>query len=365
MPFLLSAFVPITMRSPLFLLCWLPCAAFAQHLPTTIPTQPYNAAANPAAPNYANESAWAALPTRRDAADSLPKGFPKALAATLGNNQATATADVFFIHPTIYAGRRKEETNWNGPIDDPALNERTDGSTILNQASIFNAAGRVYAPRYRQAHVEAYYSTDTASSRRAFELAYTDIRAAFLYYLEHYNAGRPIIIAGHSQGTTHAGRLLREFFDGNDAAGKPKLLARQLVAAYAVGMPVPPNYFATLKPCATPTQTGCFCAWRTYERGTEMPKTANSVVVNPLSWTTDTLRVPFKANAGAVLFGFRYAAHVTDAQIHRGILWAVKPRFFGNFLYKEKSYHIADYNLYYLSVRQNAVQRVAAFGASK
>ena len=52
-----------------------------------------------------------------------------------------------------------------------------------------------------------------------------DVKAAFQYYLEHYNNGRPIIIASHSQGTTHAKRLLKEFFDGT-------ALQHQLVAAY-------------------------------------------------------------------------------------------------------------------------------------
>ena len=33
-------------------------------------------------------------------------------------------------------------------------------------------------------------------------------KAAFQYYLEHYNNGRPFIIASHSQGTYHAKRLI-------------------------------------------------------------------------------------------------------------------------------------------------------------
>jgi hypothetical protein len=42
------------------------------------------------------------------------------------------------------------------------------------------------------------------------------VKTAFLYYLQHYNNGRPIIIASHSQGATHGKRLLKEFFDGKE-----------------------------------------------------------------------------------------------------------------------------------------------------
>ncbi len=41
----------------------------------------------------------------------------------------------------------------------------------------------------------------------AFDLAYEDLKTAFENYLKHYNKGRPIIIASHSQGSLHALRL--------------------------------------------------------------------------------------------------------------------------------------------------------------
>jgi hypothetical protein len=33
---------------------------------------------------------------------------------------------------------------WNAPIDDPLINAKTDFNSILYQASIFNAVGRVF-----------------------------------------------------------------------------------------------------------------------------------------------------------------------------------------------------------------------------
>src|SRR5512139_1181819 len=91
---------------------------------------------------------------------------------------------------------------------------------------------RIYAPRFREAHISNYFTKDTIAALKAFDLAFQDVKKAFEYYLNNYNHGRPIIIASHSQGTTHALRLLKEYFED-------KPLYNQLVAAYLVGMPIP------------------------------------------------------------------------------------------------------------------------------
>lgn len=304
----------------------------------------------PNAPDYSKMEAWAALPSKQDNADKVPANkFP--------NNQETAKVDVFFLHPTTYTGSKGHKL-WNGPIDDEKLNAKTDEGTIMYQASIFNGAGKIYAPRYRQAHLHAYYSEDKKTTQQAFDLAYSDIKAAFEYYLEHYNKGKPIILACHSQGTTHGGRLLKEFFDG-------KALQDKLVAAYLVGIPVPKDYFDQLKPCETPKETGCFCTWRSYKKG-KYPKTHDPnntiIVTNPLSWNRDTKEVPKTKNEGGVLLKFdKVLPELTSAQIHQGLLWLEKPKFPGSFLYFNPNYHIADYNLYYVNVRKNAIERVEAF----
>lgn len=254
---------------------------------------------------------------------------------------------------------KKGFDKWNGPVDDPRLNERTDGSTILYQASIFNGMGRVYAPRYRQAHLYAYFvERDTAAAHRAFELAYEDVRRAFRYYLEHYNQGRPIVLAAHSQGSTHGIRLVKEFFDG-------KPLQDQLVAAYLVGMPVLRDAFEQIKPCQTPDQTGCFCSWRTFKMDHEpkdFPMGPEIAVTNPLSWTTGKELAPKSENLGAVLTHFdRVFPQLANAQVNNGILWTNKPKFPWSFLLTRRNYHVADFNLYYINVRENAKRRTNAY----
>ena len=321
------------------------------------PEGTFSTAAAPAAPNYAEARYWAALPTKTDMADRSP-------ADSLPDRQATAAADVFYVYPTLYFSDRKD-TGWNAPVEGE-FTERVQEQAILNHASIFNAAGRVYAPYYRQAHIQSYYVKDDrkADARAAFALAYADVKEAFQYYLEHYNDGRPIIIASHSQGTTHCKELVREFFDGTP-------LQAQLVAAYLVGIEVTHDYFAALPVCDTPDQTGCFVSWRTWRKG-YLPErfydpARNTAVVNPISWTTDDAWVPREQHDGAVLYNYDKGIYpqLVGAGIHEGVLWADKPKFFGSIFFTRKNYHIADYNLFWLDVRRNAANRVAAFSADR
>ncbi len=300
-------------------------------------------------PDYSNLDYWAAHSAKHDPSDSVP--------APLANDLRDTTVDVFFIHPTTFTNDTVvNKTNAN--INDAYLNAKTDYTTILYQASVFNHVGRIFAPRYRQAHLGNYY-IDAATAQPRFDTAYADVQKAFAYYLAHENKGRPIIIASHSQGTTHAGRLLKDFFEN-------KPLQKQLVCAYIIGMPVPSTYFATLAPCLDSNATGCFVAWRSFREGNEGPFAPNekfkSIVINPITWTTETSLVSKDLHKGAMLWKFNklYKQNV-DAQIHNNVLWVSKPKFFGNLFFTATNYHIADYNLFYLDIRANVQNRVRQF----
>jgi len=304
----------------------------------------------PSPPDYSNELYWSALPTQTDMADITPPG--------LRDNQEEAKADVFFLYPTIYSGDKGED-QWNAPVDDSDFNKKVDESTIKYQASIFNGAGKIYAPRYRQAHLSTYWAKDKALAKKVFDLAYDDLKDAFEYYLEHYNQGRPIVIASHSQGTTHGIRLVKEYFDG-------KPLQDQLVAAYLVGIPVAKEQYEDIPVCESADQTGCFCTWRTFKEGhiPEANVSSDIAVTNPLTWRTSEELAPKELNTGGVLRNInKIKKKLTSAQIvaANGILWASKPRFFGSIFLRTKNYHIADYNFYYSNVRENAKDRVNAF----
>lgn len=300
-------------------------------------------------PDYSKLQYWAANPNKRSLSDSLPEPIRNSF---VKDN----SVDVFFLHPTTFG--TENDKRWNADVNNDTLNAKTDYSTILYQASAFNEC-RIFAPRYRQAHLRSYFTKDTADALAAFDLAYQDLKNAFQYYLDHYNNGRPIIIASHSQGSTHAQRLLKEFFDG-------KPLQKKLVAAYVIGMFMPEDEFSELKPCKDSLQTGCIIGWRSFKKDYEADyvtvEKQKCIVTNPLTWTNGNEYAPKDLNLGGVLTKFnKLSAHVADAQIHENILWLNKPHFTGSFFFRTKNYHIGDINLFYMNVRENVHARIAAY----
>lgn len=295
---------------------------------------------------YSNLSSWAAHPDKKDPSDSTPSPL------RLYEDRLTGV-DVFFIHPTTYTGEKY--SGWNASIYDESLNHETDFSSILYQASVFNEGNRVFAPRYRQAHISAFFSNED-SAEISLDIAYQDVRDAFIYYLNHHHKDQPIIIASHSQGTRHAGRLLKEFFEHKD-------LQKKLVCAYIIGMPIPEKYFSGISPCKDSTETGCFVGWRTFKNKhtpdyVEKEK-FRSVVVNPLSWKLDDEFVAAKLNKGGVMMKFnKIIPRLVDAQIHGNILWSCKPHIFGRIFIRQKNFHIGDINLFYINIRDNVKCRI-------
>lgn len=301
-------------------------------------------------PDYSRLEYWAAHPNKQDPSDTVPKPL-------LGGN-AEKWADVFYLHPTTLTGLR-ENGNDNATIDDPFINHKTDYTAILYQASAFNERGRVFAPRYRQAHIGMYNEKDSTSKYKSFNLAYEDVKNAFLYYLKNENRGRPIIIASHSQGTTHATRLLKEFFD-------EKPLYNQLVCAYLVGMAVKKNEYKQIPLCTDSTSTGCFVSWRTYREdhsdGWANRIDSNIAVVNPITWKTTNEIADKRLQQGAVLYNLNKVYKQTqNAQVEGSALWVSHPRFPGSFLYGKKNYHAGDINLFYVDIRKDASRRILYF----
>ena len=308
----------------------------------------YQFKSNNGLPQYENLYYWAAHPWKKNTSDSVPKDLKI-------NYQKDSLADVFYIYPTTFIDMK--DSRWNAPIDDPEINAKTDYSAILYQASVFNEKCRIFAPRYRQANLKAFYSDNQKNAISAFDTAYEDVRKSFIYYLEHFNQGRPIIIASHSQGTVHAAKIIKEFFEGKD-------LQKKLICAYLIGMPIKEDYYKSIKPCNNESSTGCVISWRTYKSGyidTNYIAKENfkTIVVNPLNWSLSAAYQSTDKNKGGILKNFnKLKKGVVDAQIHGNILWTCKPKFFGNFLIKTKNYHIGDYNLFYENIRENISTRI-------
>jgi hypothetical protein len=308
-------------------------------------TTDFDGESHPTAPDYSNPTSWSALPFREDDADVLPKGETWV-------SDTIKEVDVFYVHPTIY----QKGALWNADLCMKKINRKVDKYPVRLQASVFNQTCRVYAPRYRQAVVGVFYHP-SEDGDKALDLAYSDVKRAFEYYLTHHNKGRPFIIAGHSQGTHHTRRLLREMIDTTD-------LREQLVAAYVIGFTVNDEMYENLSICSEPEQTGCYVTWMSYKEGFtpegSWHKTTQSV--NPLTWTLTEGKEIRLEYSGTVVFNpkkirkRRMAVRIAD--IGGKVLWVETKAPWFRLM---KNLHVADYGLFYMDIRENVKKRVAAF----
>lgn len=332
---------------PILLILFIGCSK-----KTFVIDEEYGSSAIPVPPDYSKKEHWAALPDKIDAADSVPHK------SGLKNLQNTAVADVFFVHPTIFTDRPTNQYLWNADVNDQLINHQTQISTILNQASIFNGSCRIYAPYYRQAHLYSFHTPNPNDGERALELAYGDVKAAFEYYLQHFNQGRPIVIASHSQGSYHCERLLKEYFDGKE-------LQKKLVVAYLVGRAIRPDAFPSIHPSERPEETGVWASWNTFAKNFYPDNYERyfkgALSTNPLLWNSKSDYASKELNHGGVAFHFTYAPQLADAQNHEGMLWISKPYFKGRFLIRTKRWHRADMNLFYMNIRENVALRIEKY----
>ena len=344
----------------------------------------------PPAPDYAEPSSWAALPDREDNADLTPPGSK--------DRQDEAKADVFFVHPTTFF----ERDRWNASLAHQKSREFVDQMVMSGQASVFNGCCRVYAPRYRQATIGTYLIDDTENAQGAFGLAYSDIERAFDVFLEEHNEGRPFILASHSQGSQHAMRLLERI----DADAS---LRERMIAAYIPGFTHPmsryDDVYEHLQPCEAPEQTGCIVAWDTYKsgadvelperpvywRGGELSAVGKDVprqCTNPMTWRMDDAEASPDEQAGASRpvypggklsftdimlsddpLGFEVDAlaepsvGLVSARCHAKALRVPDLEELGYDATETTpgNYHLLDYGLFYMDIRNNAISRTSTY----
>ena len=284
---------------------------------------------------------------------------------------------VFFIHPTSYIDR----AHWNAPLDDARANQYAE-VFLRGQASAFNDIGEIWAPRYRQATFGAFL-TSKAEAQKALDFAYRDVIAAFDEFLKEVGPARPIILAGHSQGALHLERLLRE-----RVAGQP--LAKRIVAAYVVGWPISRATDLPalgLPECATADQAGCILSWQSfaepadpsmitdvYDASTGFDgkprKGTDMVCTNPITGTPgataeakDNLGtlIPSK-DLGSATLG---VPGVPAKCFGRGFLSIGEPVNLGGYVLPGNNYHVFDYSMFWVNVRNDAARRFATFAGGK
>ncbi|MDR2632133.1 MAG: DUF3089 domain-containing protein [Treponema sp.] len=274
--------------------------------------------------------------------------------------------DVFFLYPTCYFGGSEP---WCSVFDSGM---RAEAEKIRKaHAGIFDAAN-FYAPFYRQLGLEYILKLGTAD--KVFEAIkktpLVDAEHAFEYFLKHYNKGRPIIFASHSQGSIVMSRLLLRLKEKH-----PEVFNRT-VAAYMIGYPVNQSYCEQVGiPYAEGSgDTAVIISWNTEspaaaEQHVVNPFTAllpDAIAINPINWKRDDTYAGKEESLGSrIRFGDNPPVdrpHFADAQLNlerhvvvtHAAIQAGDP-------WPAGVLHRYDFDLFYYDFRQNVSDRIAAF----
>lgn len=289
--------------------------------------------------------------------------------------EITSEVDVFYIYPTIYTGETPENMD---PYDaDLRANAR---GLLIAQAGVYSSQANLFAPFYRQQSaagqsMEANNGGRDAFADSVFRIGYRDAERAFDYYLEHYNNGRPFILAGHSQGSMVIIELLRNKLSD-------KALQKQLVAAYAIGYSVTHNdlkKYPWMHPAQGETDTGVIITYNTQgpDAGPSPVLLTGAIAINPLNWKTDETpagpelnkkAIFFNDETGEVLdtvphFAGAYIDTLSGALIVTDMQSVQSPEVdlvnLGR--WSDEVYHRFDYAFFYENLKENVGKRIEAY----
>ena len=284
-------------------------------------------------------------------------------------NIPTATVhqvDVFYLYPTSWVAT--EADGMLNTIHNASMREKAPVVYSV-QASCFEQVANVYAPFYRQLDAVKLLKCPLEEQERLMgDVPYHDALAAFQYYLEHYNQGRPFILAAHSQGSYVLRFLLSDYM-----AKHPEVYSR-MIAAYPLGYSYPKDYFAEhthLKFAQGETDTQVVITWNS-ERMEDGKFSSYNLVchegalsINPVSWKHDYNRVEADdpRNLGALNTGERYSTQVMYDPVrkHEVLVVGMPEQPANERGIGEYALHSSDFRLFYYNIRENARKRIAQF----
>lgn len=276
-------------------------------------------------------------------------------------------SDLFIVCPTVDLG-----TGGNKNMS-PADNEAKKNfyGALNMERGIYEQHCRMYAPYYRQA-VLADYDLPANEAEPYFNLAYKDVRAAFVYYMQHENNGRPFVLSGFSQGAEMCLRLLKEF-------GKTDFVQDNMIACYAIGWRFTPQeaeQYPYIRPAQSADDLGTVIIFNSeapeVTASLMVPQGAKSFCINPLNWRTDEKAAAKTLNAGACFTDYsgsitREVPQLTGCYIdtERGVLKVtdVDKKDYPPVLsvFTDGVYHLYDYQFFYRNLQQNVNLRIKTF----
>jgi hypothetical protein len=230
--------------------------------------------------DYSDPSLWVCRPGidqnpcygNLDATELLPDGGRQLVA----HQRATDPKfDCFYVYPTVDLTSNGNMTNLSdiSLVLDP----------LLSQAGRFSEQCEIYAPLYRQvSFVPTAIATPSADAggdagggdagiagllaSPGAALALGDVRAAFQYYLAHFNKGRKFVIMGHSQGSGMLAAMMQTDVDPMAQVRSQMISAILLGGGTTVAPGTTVNgTFKNIPTCTKPTDIGCMIAYSSYD----------------------------------------------------------------------------------------------------
>lgn len=284
----------------------------------------------------------------------------------------TYKADVFYIYPTVCVSENSSMCS----IDNSQM-QNSAKRVLKLQADAFKNTANIFAPYYTQYDIDIFeYSNykDIQANIRKNTKGLQDIYNALDYYFNHYNNGRPFILASHSQGSAMMQIVLSDYMKNHPEYYK------NMIAAYVVGYPVTKEFMLEnphLKFASSADDTGVIIAFEVEapdKAGVDALYTEGRLVINPLSWKIDEELVQADKNLGSL--NQRDLTITTpgiaDAKLdlEKGVVICSTideaayqipiPSVFGT-----GSYHGQSFQLYYVNLGENAKERIDNFLSEK
>lgn len=272
--------------------------------------------------------------------------------------------DTFFLAPAATSGSAEQPML---DLNNAKHRSKFEGA-IKMEKGLYDEQTRFFAPYYRQALLHVY-SLEREKREVYLDSAYQDVKESFVYYLDHYNNGNKIILAGFSEGAEMCLRLLSDFIDDDR-------FYNNFVACYAIGAAVSDEYLASndrLVFASFEIDQKVIISWNC-----EDPLTNESLLVysnektnciNPLTWTRSSEVANKSLNKGAVFLNTygeitSKVSNFTGCYIDpvRGTLKVtdVNKEEYNSMkdLMGDGSFHLYDYQFFYENLKENVIKRI-------
>ena len=200
----------------------------------------------------------------------------------------TAKADVFYIVSTDVIESRDSAGRFSARIFLTDSERKALGAEMEYAEKMFGKSFNFFSPYYHQMTLEGL-TERTETMKEEIKATSAEVTEAFDYYMEHFNGGRPFVLAGFSQGAWIALDIIKQMSEEQYAA---------MSVAYLIG------YRLTEEDLANPhviaakgaSERGCTVSFNSVmDISGIFPMTTEGAAtcINPINWHTDTTSATF------------------------------------------------------------------------